>query len=434
MDRRGLNAAYGQACIQCFKAKTKCVSRPDGDGCERCYRFKKPCYPSESTRRSNAQKNQTSVAKIAQLESKVDNLVSLLQSVIQSSGSSDALRKALENESLDASSNTSQQDSAGHLIPTPVSLTGTVVISPPIMDSDNTTVPITATMSPITLSRPPDMDSPNNSFSLPCELSPQEAEEYLSIFRSKMLPYFAFIYFPNNLTAQQLQRDRPFLYKAIIAVVTPSTEQKLERGRELRRILAEVVIVENKSSLDLLLGLLTYITWGNDQFLNKGQSLSRLIQVAISLLRDLRLHKPMPREKQIFVSIMSHPSSTKHPAEVNDHSLDWKRVVLGCFVLHSVISTHFAHVEPPQWTPQMEEYLQAISASKECSNDEVFAAQVRLQLLAQKAFRVREQQEADSTQLLVPTPLPMFLYLKALQVQLQELKASFSSEVQQQGK
>ncbi|KAH8799838.1 hypothetical protein F5884DRAFT_811358 [Xylogone sp. PMI_703] len=433
MDRRGHTTAYGQACMQCFKAKTKCVARVDGDGCERCYRFKKHCHPSESIRRSNAQKNQTSAAKIAQLESKVDSLVSLLQSVVQSSGSSDALRKALENESLDANSDTSQQDSAGLLIPTPVSSTGTVPIHPTMTDSDDHPVPIMANMSPTSLTRSPsDMSSSNNVPSLPCELSPREAEEYLSVFRSKMLPYFAFIHIPTHLTAQQLQLERPFLYKAINTVVTPSTEQKLERGRELRRILAEVVIVENQSSLDLLLGLLTYITWGNDQFLNKGQSFSRLIQMAISLLRDLRLRKPMPREKQVFASIMSHPS-TKHPAEVNDSSLEWKRVVLGCFVLHSVISTHFSHVEPPRWIPQMEEYLQAISTGKECSNDEIFAAQVRLQLLAQKAFRVREQQEVDSTQMLASTPLPTFLYLKALQVQLQELKASFPPEVQQQG-
>lgn len=29
------SAPYGQACMHCFKAKCRCVSRLDGDGCER---------------------------------------------------------------------------------------------------------------------------------------------------------------------------------------------------------------------------------------------------------------------------------------------------------------------------------------------------------------------------------------------------------------
>jgi hypothetical protein len=48
-----------------------------------------------------------------------------------------------------------------------------------------------------------------------------------------------------------------------------------------------------------------------------------------------------------------------------------------------------------RWTPQMEEALRAVGASKECPTDEVFAFQAPLQQLAQRAAQVREQQEAD---------------------------------------
>jgi len=74
----------------------------------------------------------------------------------------------------------------------------------------------------------------------------------------------------------------------------------------------------------------------------------------------------------------------------------------------------------------MDEGLRAIGANKECATGESFAFQVRLQLLAQRAVQVREQQEAT-------TPLPASFYLKALKGQLQELRGSLSPQLQQQG-
>lgn len=34
----GQSAPYGQACMQCFKAKSKCILRESGDKCERLVR------------------------------------------------------------------------------------------------------------------------------------------------------------------------------------------------------------------------------------------------------------------------------------------------------------------------------------------------------------------------------------------------------------
>jgi len=88
-----------------------------------------------------------------------------------------------------------------------------------------------------------------------------------------------------------------------------------------------------------------------------------------------------------------------------------------------------------RWTPRMEECLRVVGANKECPTDEAFAFQVRLQLLAQRAVQVREQQEVDHAHAATAAaPLPAFLYLKALQGQLQELRGSLSPGLQQQGK
>lgn len=81
----------------------------------------------------------------------------------------------------------------------------------------------------------------------------------------------------------------------------------------------------------------------------------------------------------------------------------------------------------------MEECLRAVSANTQCPGDEALAFQVRLQLLAQKAAQIREQEEIESAH---PgaAPLPAFLYLKTLRGQLQELRETFPQGLQQEGR
>ncbi|EPE04488.1 hypothetical protein F503_03550 [Ophiostoma piceae UAMH 11346] len=76
----GIPAPYGRACSNCSRAKCRCIYRQDGNGCERCYRLKKDCRPSTPVRRRASGKKSSSamLSRTAQLEQKLDGLVSLL--------------------------------------------------------------------------------------------------------------------------------------------------------------------------------------------------------------------------------------------------------------------------------------------------------------------------------------------------------------------
>ncbi|KAI0104065.1 putative C6 transcription factor [Hypoxylon sp. NC0597] len=414
MDRRGPghSAPYGQACMHCFKSKCKCVSRPDGDGCERCHRLNKQCRPSDSLRRRNAQKNQNSAVRIAQLEGRLEGLVSLLQSVTKSPGSSDSLRKVLD-ESL---AGHGQPDTESQ-VATPVSISSNVTKLISAADTDNADSASPLTTRYLGVGNSLDIGSPY-------ALSSGEAEAYLTTFRSQMLKYLAFIHIPQDVTAQQLHQTRPFLFRAIVAVASPFTHQKMARGKELKQILAQNALIENQSSLDLLLGLLTYIAWGWDSFLNKAGTLSRLIMLAMSIVGNLRLNKPLPQDVHMIGPLT--PGFAGRKCEIEDpgqRHLERQRAVLGCFLLSSIISSYYAQMDAMRWTSQMEEGLRAIASNKSCSTDEAFSLQVRLQLLAQRTIRLREQQEANNPHVTI-TPLPTFVYLNALQRQLQDIRKS----------
>lgn len=228
---------YGRACMTCTRSKCKCVPRVDGEGCERCHRLKKACQSSEPIRKRNTQKHDTS--RIVQLEGKLDSIVSLLQSVAQ--------------PRLGASSPTLHLDAGTrHASPSQPQ------IQEPFLNAVPSISPPDSSFSGLGTS-----DLPGTSVHPTGDLHPSEADDCLGLFRTQMLKFFAFLHLPDQLSAKQLQQERPFLFLCIMAVTTRSTENKVAKYREIKQILAQRMILENLGdiNLDLLLGLLTFLSW-----------------------------------------------------------------------------------------------------------------------------------------------------------------------------
>jgi len=92
-------------------------------------------------------------------------------------------------------------------------------------------------------------------------LSAQEAERCLDLFRTEMSPSFPFIWIEESVTAAGLRRNRPFFFLCIMAVTTGSTDRKNAMRKLITESLARRMYVNNERSLDLLLGILTYLAW-----------------------------------------------------------------------------------------------------------------------------------------------------------------------------
>jgi hypothetical protein len=94
-----------------------------------------------------------------------------------------------------------------------------------------------------------------------CEIGDDEANSILSIFRDEMCQAFPFIVIHDSTSAQDLRRDRPFLFLSILAVASRNGPQQLELGKSVMKQLAERMFVNGERNLDLLLGILTYAGW-----------------------------------------------------------------------------------------------------------------------------------------------------------------------------
>ncbi|KAJ6102366.1 hypothetical protein N7486_004793 [Penicillium sp. IBT 16267x] len=299
--------------------------------------------------------------------------------------------------------------------------------------SEGTTL-VTDFITPVSLNSNP--LSLADHFSLSPVQSPSRADERLHFFRTRMLPSFPFIDLTPDMTSWYLRQERPILFQAIHTVTTFSTQERLPQVEELKRLLFTSALVKFQSSIDLLLGLLTYLAWTTDAFLGRADLISRLMMLAISLVYDLRLFKPSSPDVQVMMSMTQGREEQDDRSPKNEIPyglLERQRAVLACFVLSSNISSHLGRQDAIRWTPQMEEALRVITISQSCPADQLFVFQVRLQLFKQKADDIRQQDETDyaRTGATPASSAPRLLYIKNLRRQLNELMSSLPPDLLQ---
>lgn len=415
MGRRGPSnsSPYGLACQSCFKAKCKCVARPNGEGCQRCHRLDKECYPSDSVRRRTIDKKQASSTRIADLESKLTDLISQLQSrnVLDGerpSGANSQLASTEQDQELEFQSNDGQGDDQS--------------------EDDGIAVSGRWSRSPEPSTLPEMMEPTGSVIEMEC----------VEQFRSHMLPHFAFVHLPPHLTHGQLRRDRPFVLRSILCVMAPTATERLARTRRLKTAIAQALVGQGDQTdtemMDLLLGILIYIIWGWDHVVNRG-SLSRLMMQAMSLACEMRLDKPTPQDAQMMALFTPGFDTSSRDTEciTTEIFLERQRAILGCFALSSAVSSYFGEIDALQWTSQMENGLAAISANRDCPTDAVFALQIRLQLIAQRTVQVKQQHQMEQgLSVTESAALPALMTITTLQGQLQQLQTSLPPHMSQQ--
>lgn len=178
-------------------------------------------------------------------------------------------------------------------------------------------------------------------FAPPDGIATKSPDDLLEIFRRDMADQVPFISVPGQMSAQALSREHPFLYRAIMTVASyHESVHQLQMGQDLVKYMTEHLIVLGEKSLDLLQGLLVYITWYNSLFHANSQT-NTLLGLVFSLLIDLNLYIPFKSSEshEKFVGEMKI-TVTCNPnwARSSEPSREERRAVLGCFYLFSCVS------------------------------------------------------------------------------------------------
>ncbi|KAJ6000316.1 hypothetical protein N7481_000725 [Penicillium waksmanii] len=120
-------------------------------------------------------------------------------------------------------------------------------------------------------------------------LGPVVIGHLLDRFRS-MGSYFPFVRLSDAWTAASMAEDRPFLLLAAAAVAS-SNHCHLQDAliKQFKESLSQRVLIAGEQDLDLLQGLLVHIAWFHFDFVPGSQQTYKYLQIAISLVIDLRL-------------------------------------------------------------------------------------------------------------------------------------------------
>ncbi|KAF5684212.1 cercosporin resistance [Fusarium circinatum] len=353
-DRQDV-AQKTRACTNCARLKMKCQWPSPGSGrvektCSRCLRMKLDCQVPEITQRRKRGKS----TRVAQLEKKIDGIVSLLSA---------NQRKGLS----------------------------------PLTPESPQEVQVHAPCQPHSTNHDMMNQTPDDSvrFSTDVELFPgfrvsqQDASDRLDVYRRDYVPHFPFVPVPSSMCASELYVESRVMFWTILAVVSPlNNKVQMEFKAWFRRYLAEHLVVRQEKSIDILQAMLVYLAWNDFHFYGELQ-VTNIIQMAIGLVIDLRLDKHaghfLGGPKTLLGDAWT--SMSKHPFKMKAHqTAAEKRAVLG--VYHITNLPYFRKSTIFHWNTHLASCCDNLAEAREFKSDIYLVSLVRMQHLADRGFSV----------------------------------------------
>ncbi|OTA07573.1 Zn2Cys6 transcriptional regulator [Trichoderma parareesei] len=369
------------------------VNQEEG-GCIRCARMKIPCHVPAPVPRKKRGKSTYAVRlhwpagmrlpdisasadgymfenrRVAQLEQKIDSLVSMLASAqhIQPSGT-----PPLTPESHDA-------DIAARGVPKepasrPLQEAISTIPEPKRAVRKVPDIPLAVPSNPETTFQL----IPGLSFTL------EEVLSYFDIYRREYMPNYPFVIIPENLDPRALYASSRCLFWTILAAVAPqssATQQGVETW--FRQYIADQMVVKQERNLGILQALLLHLAWGNFHFYLNTES-TNLAHLAVAMAVDLKLDRA-PEVTRTLPGLLGEAWATinKNALRQRPHTADEKRAVLGLYHVTSLISSLSKRGHHFPWNNYLAQCCESLAESP-LESDLFLVALVKMQRVVDRA-------------------------------------------------
>ncbi|KAL7948591.1 hypothetical protein V8C42DRAFT_351640 [Trichoderma barbatum] len=366
-------AAKTRACANCARLKMKCRWPESGAGrggeasCIRCARMKIPCHVPVPIQR----KKRGKLTRVAQLEKKIDGLVSMIASGqhIQTSGT-----PPLTPEGNDTGAVAVIEVPKVHL---QKPLQDAVLSQPSRLAHTPPQIPLTIPSEPATTFQL----IPGFSFSL------EEVVSYFDIYRREFMPNYPFVIIPENLDPRALYASSRCLFWTIMAAVTPqssATQQGVENW--FRQYIADRMVVKQERNLAILQALLLHLAWGDFHFYMNTEA-TNFVHLAVAMALDLKLDRSPESTKMHPKSLLGEAWATlnKGAMKPRPHSSDEKRAVLGLYHVTSLISALFKRGNQFPWNNYLSQCCESLAESP-LESDLFLVAMIKMQRVADRAY------------------------------------------------
>ncbi|KAJ5477698.1 hypothetical protein N7530_003207 [Penicillium desertorum] len=387
----GVATRHPKACITCAKAKVRCFPETDGP-CKRCRRLGKECGNQVPGAHRREKKSVASGSDVAALEAKLDRMVAML------AASERNARERVESGPGTRSSSTFEGNPA----------------------------------------------------------APDEAEGQLlmEVFFKRMFPLFPFLMIPPNTTAEQLRREKPFLYLNISMVACQNAPRQRELVDAVKEYVAEHIIIREEHSLDLLQGLLINVAWfiSVSRFPRPREHLPDVLKVEEEphhVVRstahlDTFVHLLVAQSFSLGLNQVNYQKNfnytltyLKEAMNEDPHNpvrtLEERRTYLGCYYLTTILSTCVKDLGPIiRFTKYTDECCNVLEQVTEYPTDASLVQLVRVMNMADKIHYALYNTEVNISS--VSSAPPLGLSIRWLEAELKQLKARLPTESPHSGK
>ncbi|KAI0533041.1 hypothetical protein GGR58DRAFT_138001 [Xylaria digitata] len=418
------SAPYGQACVNCAKAKCKCIlinSPGSGSGrgdsrpiCQRCARLGRECKPSSGVRKrraagprrapatsasAGASSGTSAATRAANLEQKLEDLVAILKAQTSSTTPTNTSSQSEAAESYRLQGKADPV--ASKIVP------GRPAVVTPAATSCATGSTANSTPSPL--------PAPVHDLLMPAH----QAEETLAFFRRHHLKFFPFVYLPPDMTAARLQRERPYLWLNISAICSKSPIRQLDLSRKSRKEIAHRLLVACERDIDMLLGTLCFLGWTMHLCFKPG--LCATMSVATTIVTDLRLDKPTHEDDPRIIDCFK-PADFVKSMYSTVRTMEERRAALACYVFCSSGSS-FLRCPSMRWTSHLEDSLKILADNPEWEGDWILVLMVRVRRLIENIVQTQSPPCASECDTYgTPIKPPINIYIKYFTQCLQTIK------------
>ncbi|KAF2126682.1 hypothetical protein P153DRAFT_253346, partial [Dothidotthia symphoricarpi CBS 119687] len=190
-------------------------------------------------------------------------------------------------------------------------------------------------------------------------------------------PCMPFVILPVDINASSLASIKPFLLQVITTVAFfHDTAKQQIMATDVMRQVSERMLIQGEKSMDLLQGLLVFLSWFNPHsFL--PQNHTNFLHLAMALTVDLNIDRMPGLCEKVAMEAASKAHGIPQPAKTISN--DERRAVIGIFYLTSQIFTSFRKVDTLKWTPWLTECVNVLIHAQEYGSDTFLVQLVQTQ-------------------------------------------------------
>ncbi|KFG82007.1 hypothetical protein MANI_026336 [Metarhizium anisopliae] len=247
------------------------------------------------------------------------------------------------------------------------------------------------------------------------EPTPEEAEAYFAKFR-QWLAAMPFMHIPMEMTAAALRREKPFLWTCIMNLTSMSVPQQRILREKIRREVADRLVFEGDRSMDMLQGLVAFLTWAT---MNAGPGMKPFLilyaTLAQSIVFDMGLTRSPAEEQQSTMYFKIWSARPPPPPRVR--TMEERRVVLGLWLAISISTSFIGKMETLAWTAHMDDSLSVVERENEYSSDAVLVTMVKIQLVGEEVQKLMRRKINEGNQ------NPTYIFKPGLVSRLNEIRS-----------